>query len=59
MADAGVALLLVVADQTDAVGARGLDQGHAAVVASGSDPGQLDTLAALQLLGDDAPRSRA
>ena len=52
VADAGVALLLVVADQPDAVGARGLDQGDAAVVASGPDAGQIDTLAASQLLGE-------
>src|ERR1700733_1648254 len=44
VADAGVALLLVVADQADAVGARGLDQGDAAVVSRGSDPRQVDTL---------------
>ncbi len=52
VADAAVALLLVVADQADPVGARGLDQCRAAVVAGGSDTDQIDALAALQFRGE-------
>ena len=52
VADAAVALLLVVADQADPVGARGLHQCHAAVMARRSDAGQVDALAASQLFGE-------
>ena len=59
VANAGVALLLIVTDHTDAVGLRGLYQGDAAVVARGPYAGQIDALAASQLLGEGRAASRA
>ena len=52
MPDPAVALLLVVADQTDAVVTGCFDQRDAAVVAGRPDAGDVDAFAAAQFFGE-------